>query len=92
MIVRAPYARRFRDAILVNLFLVIGELPLASFRLRLRTAREAGSYSLLLNFRRKFGKPRVFLKQIAIGHAGDIIANGPVQTFAFNALGRRLTE
>ena len=35
MIVRAPYARRFRDAILVNLFFVIGGLPLVCSRFAL---------------------------------------------------------
>src|SRR5438477_10402148 len=37
-------------------------------------------------------EPGVFFQQIAVGHAGDVVAYGPVETFALDPPGRGFAQ
>src|SRR5260370_14954994 len=59
---------------------------------RVSTAREAGSYSLLLNFRRNFGEPSVFLYQISIRHSRNVIADRSMESLFVDPFRRSFTQ
>src|SRR5438270_3332370 len=51
-----------------------------------------GKLLAILNFWRNLGEPRVFLKQIAIGHAGDVIADRAMQSLHLHSLRGRFAK